>query len=332
MVRILMVIAICSTLASAATLRSYHLGCSLTDGVGAIEWIAPAYGQDYYFARYTIPGAGLHVLWHQRAEIIKGQLSGSSWDIVACGAFPNGWELGIDADVKYADTFHTAALSKNPSCKLVFFGTWPDNDKPGTSWESRWESPDINNYMTKVFHEALVPAYRQKHPDRTCLLVPTAHVLDRLNKAIKSGRTKRFSSVFDVYEDGIHLNEFGAYIHVLTHYAVMFNADPHGGPTSGVMVPGQQHVTLDQEFVELAWDLVWETVTEMSDQTGVTGTVTNLRTISAGKSPTLAAGPAAGIFTIDGRKAAGLPIVDGRAAAGGYIISRDGLRGVRQIR
>ena len=46
--------------------------------------------------------------------------------------------------------------------------------------------------------------------------------------------TPGFSHIADLYEDGTHLKSEGKYLEAVTHYATVFQADPHGVITSGL--------------------------------------------------------------------------------------------------
>jgi hypothetical protein len=51
---------------------------------------------------------------------------------------------------------------------------------------------------------------------------------------MKDGKVLGFEHIADLYADGVHLNSEGKYVEAVTHYAVVFQEDPHGCITSGL--------------------------------------------------------------------------------------------------
>lgn len=294
---------ICPTYA----LRSFHLGCSTTDQfLHGMAEVAQGFGDTQEIGKYTIAGAGMHVLWHQReGRFQESTLRDQRWDAVICAGFPNGWELGIEADVTYSSYFYDLAYQGNPDAILYTWSVYADNDPSKGSWDAQWNNQQWEGaYASKGYHEALFLAAREKYGSARVRMMPIGHAMNKLHERIQSGSTTRFSSIFELYGDGIHLNEYGGYLGVMVHFAVLFGKNPQGAIRESKWGFWQVTTTIDEEFAALAQEIAWETVTELSEYTGVNGGETSafphtLRPMSAAGGLTSPGGVA--VFTLDGR-------------------------------
>jgi hypothetical protein len=61
-------------------------------------------------------------------------------------------------------------------------------------------------------------------------MVPCGDVLYALNQKMKAGEIAGYTNVVQVYQDGIHFNDVGAYIVGCTYYATLFKENPFGLP------------------------------------------------------------------------------------------------------
>lgn len=93
-------------------------------------------------------------------------------------------------------------------------------------------------------------------------MIPVGYVMAELNGMMKAGKVPGYKSIHDVYADGIHLNNVGAYITACTFYATIFQEDPAGLPHDTYKVP-------DAELAKLIQQTVWRVVTAHPDS-GVT--------------------------------------------------------------
>ena len=66
-----------------------------------------------------------------------------------------------------------------------------------------------------------------------------------------------FKHVADLYEDGVHLNSAGKYLEAVTHYAAVFQEDPHDCIISGLRF-WRAPYSVDKPFAQVVWDVVAE--------------------------------------------------------------------------
>ena len=63
----------------------------------------------------------------------------------------------------------------------------------------------------------------------------------------------------DLYADGVHLNSEGKYLEAVTHYAVVFQDDPHDCIITELRF-WKGPYGVDKAFAEVVWDVVAEVV------------------------------------------------------------------------
>ena len=74
-----------------------------------------------------------------------------------------------------------------------------------------------------------------KFPDKKPVrIIPVGEVMYCLHLRMKDGEVPGFKHIADLYADGAHLNSEGKYLEAVTHYAAVFQEDPHGCITSGL--------------------------------------------------------------------------------------------------
>ena len=62
--------------------------------------------------------------------------------------------------------------------------------------------------------------------------------------------------------DTIHLNDLGAYLIALTHYAVLYQKDPTGLPHALLKADGTPAIAPGPDTARLMQETVWEIVTQ----------------------------------------------------------------------
>jgi hypothetical protein len=75
----------------------------------------------------------------------------------------------------------------------------------------------------------------------------------------------RFAHIADLYADGVHLNAEGKYVEAVTHYAAVFQEDPHGSIISGLRF-WKGPYGVDKAFAEVVWDVFSEVTPAESTQ------------------------------------------------------------------
>jgi hypothetical protein len=77
--------------------------------------------------------------------------------------------------------------------------------------------------------------------------------MNELHQEMKAGKVPGYTSILQVYADGIHLNEVGRFIIGCTFYATIFKDDPHG-------LSGVPYKVTDAALISTIQDAVWKVV------------------------------------------------------------------------
>ncbi|TWT84777.1 hypothetical protein CA13_62570 [Planctomycetes bacterium CA13] len=211
-----------------------------------------------------------------------------TWDAISVQPFDRhlhgknekGEERG---DVEMIRDLAERAAKKNPEVQIYIYARWPritssgkslefdkndyDPANPGSgadlskadSYADRFNAKytggwDATNETRDYFDQLLdevraVTPFLEKPPK----LVPVGDVMLALHKMMQAGQVEGYTSIYQLYRDGIHLNEMGSYLVGCTFYAVMLNQSPVGLPT-------EPYGTLDPVIAEIVQKTVWKVV------------------------------------------------------------------------
>jgi hypothetical protein len=234
---------------------------------------------------YTHPNNGF---CEQSFGTWEKALTEFSWDIVVLQPFDRhlhgktntGEDLG---DVAIISKFAKMAYEKNPEVQIYIYARWPrvtvngkgtpfdkndyDPTKPGSGndlskidpYVKRWEAKytggwDLTN-ETRDYFETLLKEVRKETGflKKPVLLVPVGYVFAKLDEQMRDGKVRGYSNVYQLYKDGIHLNEVGSYIVGCTFFATLFKNSPEG-------LPVEPYGNIDKEFAKYVQKLIWDTV------------------------------------------------------------------------
>jgi hypothetical protein len=211
-----------------------------------------------------------------------------AWDVVSLQPFDrhlhgnndHGEDVG---DVPLIGKLARLAAAKNPDVQVYIYARWPrvtvagksvpfdkndfDPTKPGSGndlskvddYTQRWQAKytggwDATN-ETRDYFETLLREVRQITPDlrKPVLLVPVGHTLADLHGQMKAGQIPGWTSIYQFYKDGIHLNEPGSYAVACVYFATLFKQSPDGLPSApyGTIAPA-----LAQAIQRTAWRVV----------------------------------------------------------------------------
>ncbi len=254
---------------SEQTLRVYHVGNSVTDTINyeGLRQLAESRGHKYVFGRHMIPGSPLSWLWqhpddglsedpfgHYRDALPKYQ-----WDVLTLQPFDRHLD-GDEGDLVMAKNFIDLALAKSPNLRIYLYSRWPRRDEDGSlDFGSKWLRTYTGGWdgteETKDYFEKLTFDLRKAYPkiQDHILMVPVGDVLYELDKRIKAGQVPGYTSITQVYADGIHFNDVGSYIVGCTFYATLFKENPKGLTASPYKVNNPQLVSIIQDAV---WTVV----------------------------------------------------------------------------
>jgi hypothetical protein len=271
-------------------LRVYHVGNSVTDTIRyrALEQMAASKKDRYVFGRHMIPGAPLQHIWQHPEQGFKENpygyyptaLKNYEWDVLTLQPFDRQLESKDGfGDLTMAKNFIDLALPKSPGVQVYIYQRWPKrkavakNDPAAgyapleleKQWVRKYNAGKWDGSMeTRDYYERLTRALREAYPDleNPVRLVPVGDVLLELDKRAKAGKVPGLKDVNDLYTDGVHFNNVGAFIVGTTFYATMFQKDPTGADFRGYQPGGKQKI--DQEITadlaravqQAAWDVV----------------------------------------------------------------------------
>jgi hypothetical protein len=244
----------------------FHVGNSLTDQAYGMHDIARARQHETKFGRHMIPGAPLEWLWNHRAEGFREPgrdmpadeiLKRGKWDVLILQPFGRPVENAIQYGANYA----AAAYEGNPGCHVYVFANYPEIGKDrekADQWEQRWLSE--TDTRGRAHFEKVAAGISAGFPDKkTARIIPVGEVMYRLHLRMKDGKVPGYKHIADLYADGVHLNAEGKYLEAVTHYAVVFQDDPHDCIISGLRF-WKGPYGVDKAFAEIVWDVVAEVV------------------------------------------------------------------------
>ena len=169
--------------------------------------------------------------------------------------------------IRYHDSAHAlaywaaAARAGNLQVRVYLYETWHRLDDPdgwlnridrdlGTLWEGRLVRPAMAVKGVGTIH-----------------IIPAGQVMAAVVRAIETGRVPGLSHRHDLFArmpdgtvDPIHLNDFGAYVVALTHYAALYHRSPTGLPHRLQRADGTMADALPDQAVGPIQSLVWQVV------------------------------------------------------------------------
>ncbi|MBD3243762.1 MAG: PEP-CTERM sorting domain-containing protein [Chitinivibrionales bacterium] len=252
-----------AALATASSAKSiYFVGNSLTDGVSYsnLEALAEANGEQHDWGRHMIPGAPLEWNWNHPDDCISQNpygcyqtaLNNYSWDAVSLQPF----DRQLNSDTEYATNFINLAKAQNPDVQIFIYGRWPNAGS--RSDFSEWFDKEYTGGWdgtneTRDYLETLVQQLRQAHSDLPPIkLMPISEVMYLLDQRMKAGQIPGYSSVFEVYTDGWHMDNVGSFICGCTAYAILYDKNPVGLTMAGY--------SLDNDLAGRIQQAVWDVV------------------------------------------------------------------------
>ena len=113
------------------------------------------------------------------------------------------------------------------------------------------------------------PALAMSDAPAPIYLIPAGQVMAALSDVLAAqGPVGPLTSHGDLFGDDIHLNDFGAYLVALTHYAVLYQQSPVGLPHRLMRADGTPAQDPGPEAARLMQETVWQVVTSLP-RTGV---------------------------------------------------------------
>ena len=218
---------------SARVIMSGH---SLTDPIPPYlaAMVAGAGGRGGVIDRSTIPGSPMDWRWNHPGQPVDARAEIGRYDLLvltervpllntmtyhnspqeALRWAEHAWVQGVDT-VLYA-TWVTLATGPEAG---------DDEARAGLSFrerlereQGRWET--IRAYVNENRREGMAEMQ----------MIPGPQIMLALDAAIAEGQAPGLRDIGDIFYDEIHVNEIGAYIMALAHFAVIYGGDPRDLP------------------------------------------------------------------------------------------------------
>ena len=259
-------------------LNVFHLGHSL---VGRDMPAMLAQMADHSFASQLGWGTPLKAHW-EPDETIQGFETENAHpnyrdakDALSSGAFDTfvlTEMVEIEAAIDYFDSpiyverWVKAARDGNPEIRTYLYESWHALDDQN-GWLERLDTDPEQYWEGVLIAQAMV----ELDTSNPIYVIPVGRVMAEFVRRLEAtpgldGATSRedlFARMDDGSLDPIHVNDLGAYLVALTHYAVLYHRSPEGLPRQLDRADGSAANAPGPELAELMQKTVWDVVTEL---------------------------------------------------------------------
>lgn len=260
-----------------APLRVFHLGHSLV-GRDMPAMLAQLAGAGHRYESQLGWGTSLKQHWepeetiagfdtennHSRYRDARQAIGSGQYDAVILTEMVELKDaIKYHDSAKYVKEWANLAREGSDQTQVYLYETWHRLDD-AQGWLPRLDADLEQLWETRL----LFPDLAARGADRPIHVIPAGQVMARFVRAVEARggvdgiRTREdlFAREADGTLDVIHVNDLGAYLVALTHYAVLYQTSPVGLPHalrradgSAAQVPGDAAAQLMQETV---WDVV----------------------------------------------------------------------------
>lgn len=259
-------------------LRVFHLGHSLV-GRDMPAMLAQLAGHEH--ASQLGWGTPLKAHWepdevisgfetenaHAHYEDAKSALENGAYDVFVLTEM-----LEIEAAVDhfdapvYLEKWVSAARDGNPEIRTYLYESWHALDD-AQGWMNRLDA-DPDRYWEGVLIAQAMAAQDGTDP---IYVIPAGRVMAEFVRRLEAtdgidGATSR-EDLFAQFEDGsldpVHVNDLGAYLVALTHYAVLYHQSPEGLPAQLDLADGSPADAPGPELAALMQRTVWDVVSRL---------------------------------------------------------------------
>ena len=266
-------------------LQVFHLGHSLV-GVDMPAMLAQLAGEGHGYESQLGWGTSLKQHW-EPGEAINGFETENAHDRYRDAheaVISGGYDAVVLTEmvelrdaVKYHDSgtylARWAQLTRdsNSDTRVYLYESWHKLDDPG-GWLARLDGDYEKLWIGKLIQHDLA----RNNPERPVYVIPAGQVMARFVRALEArGGDGPVTSREDLFRrteagkiDPIHINDLGAYLVALTHYAVLYQRSPVGLPHRLLRADGSAADAPPDDIARLMQDIVWDVVQSLPE-TGV---------------------------------------------------------------
>jgi hypothetical protein len=266
------------------SLRVYHIGNSLTNGIGygSLDGMAAADGREYMFGRHVIPGAPLSWIWdhpdggNRTAPFGRSRdaLAQNQWDVLTLQPFDRQlYASDGSGDVQVAKKFIDLAMRRSPKLQTYIYQRWPrrtqnaDGSFASYDYEKLWLRSYTGKwdrtYETRDYFNQVVRELHRTYPNaaKPVRMIPVGEVMFELNRRIKAGQVPGIRSIEELFFDHIHLNNWGGFLIGTTFYSTMYQRDPRGLDfRSYNVIDDPWDRPINEGFARAVQNVVWDVV------------------------------------------------------------------------
>jgi hypothetical protein len=246
----------------------YHLGHSLV-GRDMPAMLAQLAGDGHGYESQLGWGSSLKVHWHPDEPIKGFEVANDhpryrdARDAARSGAY-DAFVATEMVEIRDAVRYHDSGrhLAKwcalfrdhNPGIRLFLYETWHQLDDP-EGWTFRIERDYKRYWEGEILRRA---AAAIEHP---IYVIPAGQVLRQFGHAVAERReVEGLAGVSDLFEDQIHLNDLGAYLVAVTHFAVLYQRSPVGLPHTLLRADGTAAQAPGPESARLMQSTAWSVI------------------------------------------------------------------------
>jgi hypothetical protein len=296
-----LIVPILTTTASAeeTPIRIHYFGNSLTDTLRYDSFMNLSGGAVHplEWKREMAPGVPVNFWWKNKPNWEK-KLTDEKWDVVTLQPFAQ-FEMEYEA----SENFAKFLKEKQPDTQLYIYAQWQGRrtgdwqsdftkqaeyvkmaDLAPADWrnsykkevaESSWlenvaasaqaagETAKLERTL-KNEYELIVQGLRARVPLKNPVkLIPAGHVIELLDSKMRAGLVPGYQSPYQIYCDGVHLDNVGSYIVAATFYSTIFKTSPVGlaiGEYQADPKSNTGRTPISDALAKVIQETVWEVV------------------------------------------------------------------------
>lgn len=242
--------------------RVIQSGHSLTDPLfvpldAMVKAVGGQEAQRGRIDKSTVPGSPMQTRWTDRSDYKPDAYESiADYEVLVIteraslsGTFP--WHDSTGYGLKW---FNHAFQNGNggKGADTILYATWVNTDS-GPGYENPYNDPDGNLTFRErmapemTLWQAIADYVNANRPagSNPMTVIPGPLIMAAVYDAIEAGTAPGLTSITDLFDDTIHINEWGAYLISLAHFAVIYRRDPRIVPSKIGLLPVPPPETAD---------------------------------------------------------------------------------------